>query len=87
MVDTNSNPKDVEFLIPSNDDASKSIELIVGHMCDSIKEGLAERKASKQKVEAENLKAQEKKEAKEAEEAKVAEVETEGAKAETVDKK
>ena len=84
MVDTNSNPKDVDFLIPSNDDASKSIELVVGYMCDSIKEGLAERKASKQKVEAENLKAQEKKEA---EEAKVAEVEIEDAKAETVEKK
>lgn len=47
MVDTNSNPKNIDYVIPANDDASKSIELIVGVMADAIKEGLAERKAEK----------------------------------------
>ncbi len=47
MVDTNSNPVDVDFIIPANDDASKSIEIILGHLCDSIKEGLEERKVEK----------------------------------------
>ncbi len=46
MVDTNSNP-DIDFPIPSNDDAAKSISLIVGVMTDAIKEGLTERKAEK----------------------------------------
>ena len=48
MVDTNSDPRDVDFVIPSNDDATKSIDLIVGSICDSIKEGLKERKAGKE---------------------------------------
>ena len=47
MVDTNSNPNEVDFAIPANDDASKSIELIVGIMCNAIREGLEERKADK----------------------------------------
>jgi len=47
MVDTNSNPNAVDFAIPSNDDASKSINMIVGYVTDAIKEGLTERKASK----------------------------------------
>lgn len=50
MVDTNSDPKDVEFVIPSNDDATKSIDLVVSIMADSIKEGLEERKAGKAKA-------------------------------------
>lgn len=49
MVDTNSNPKGIDFVIPSNDDASKSISKIVGIMADAIKEGLAERSAAKGK--------------------------------------
>ncbi|PIF05811.1 MAG: 30S ribosomal protein S2 [Draconibacterium sp.] len=49
MVDTNSNPEDVDFVIPANDDASQSIKLIVGVMCDAIKEGLNERKNEKDK--------------------------------------
>lgn len=49
MVDTNSNPKGVDFVIPSNDDASKSIAKVVGIMADAIKEGLSERSASKGK--------------------------------------
>ena len=47
MVDTNSDPTNVDFVIPANDDASKSIELIVGTLTEAIKEGLEERKAEK----------------------------------------
>jgi small subunit ribosomal protein S2 len=52
MVDTNSNPDDVDFVIPANDDASQSIKLIVGIMTDAIREGLNERKVEKDVVEA-----------------------------------
>ena len=44
MVDTNSNPRMVDFPIPSNDDATKSIAVILDAICGSIKEGLEERK-------------------------------------------
>jgi small subunit ribosomal protein S2 len=44
MVDTNSNPKLVDFPIPANDDATKSISVILDAICGSIKEGLEERK-------------------------------------------
>ena len=44
MVDTNSNPKLVDFPIPSNDDASKSISMIMDEVCSAIQEGLEERK-------------------------------------------
>lgn len=47
MVDTNSNPEDVDFVIPANDDASQSIKLIVGLMTDAVREGLNERKMEK----------------------------------------
>ncbi|WP_299768721.1 30S ribosomal protein S2 [uncultured Dokdonia sp.] len=47
MVDTNSDPRQVDYLIPSNDDASKSIDKIVGYVSDAVIEGLAERKAGK----------------------------------------
>ncbi|KAA3625336.1 MAG: 30S ribosomal protein S2 [Bacteroidetes bacterium] len=47
MVDTNANPNKVDFAIPANDDASKSINIIVNHMVEAIKEGLEERKSSK----------------------------------------
>lgn len=49
MVDTNSDPTDIEFPIPANDDASKSISLIVGILCQAIDEGLNERKIEKDK--------------------------------------
>ena len=49
MVDTNSDPSDIEFPIPANDDASKSISLIVGILCKAIEEGLNERKLEKDK--------------------------------------
>lgn len=47
IVDTNSNPSLVDFPIPANDDASKSISIILDVICDSIKEGLEERKSAK----------------------------------------
>ena len=49
MVDTNSDPNQVEFPIPSNDDASKSISLVVNVICESIEEGLNERKMEREK--------------------------------------
>jgi small subunit ribosomal protein S2 len=49
MVDTNSDPSDIEFPIPANDDASKSISLIIGILCQAIEEGLNERKNEKEK--------------------------------------
>lgn len=47
MVDTNSDPNQVDFPIPANDDASRSIEVITRIMTNAIKEGLAERQANK----------------------------------------
>ena len=47
IVDTNTNPNLVDFPIPANDDASKSISLIVGKMVEAIEEGLNERKLNK----------------------------------------
>jgi small subunit ribosomal protein S2 len=49
MVDTNSDPSNIDFPIPANDDASKSISLIVDILCKSIEEGLNERKMEKDK--------------------------------------
>jgi small subunit ribosomal protein S2 len=49
MVDTNSDPNGIDFVIPANDDASESIKLIVGEMCDAIAEGLGERKSEREK--------------------------------------
>ncbi|MDD6581706.1 MAG: 30S ribosomal protein S2 [Bacteroidales bacterium] len=50
IVDTNSNPNLVDFPIPANDDASKSIGVIVKAVCDAIAEGLSERKMDKDSV-------------------------------------
>ncbi|MBN2165037.1 MAG: 30S ribosomal protein S2 [Marinilabiliaceae bacterium] len=47
MVDTNSDPSHIDFIIPANDDATKSIEIVIGTMADAIQEGLSERKADK----------------------------------------
>lgn len=44
MVDTNSDPNQVDFPIPANDDAFKSIQLIIGHIGKEMEEALAERK-------------------------------------------
>lgn len=49
MVDTNSDPTTVDFPIPANDDASKSISLIIDIVCKAIEEGLSERKVEKEK--------------------------------------
>jgi len=47
IVDTNSDPNSVDFVIPANDDATKSVEVILGALCDAIKEGIEERKVEK----------------------------------------
>lgn len=52
IVDTNSNPENVDFVIPANDDASKSIDVILEACCAAIAEGLEERKAEKADAEA-----------------------------------
>jgi small subunit ribosomal protein S2 len=49
MVDTNSDPRSIDYVIPSNDDASKSIEKVLGYLTASIAEGLADKKANKDK--------------------------------------
>ena len=49
MVDTNSDPSDIDFVIPANDDAAKSISLVINIMCQALAEGLNERKAEKDK--------------------------------------
>lgn len=52
IVDTNSNPNDADFVIPANDDATKSIEVILNAVCSAIQEGIEERKVEKIDVEA-----------------------------------
>ena len=52
IVDTNSDPKNVDFIIPANDDATKSIEVILNAVCGAINEGVEERKAEKEDMEA-----------------------------------
>jgi small subunit ribosomal protein S2 len=51
MVDTNSNPEGIDFIIPANDDASQSIDLIITTMCEAIKDGLSDRKVEREKDE------------------------------------
>lgn len=62
MVDTNCDPRPIDFVIPSNDDAGKSIEAIMSEVTAAVAEGLAERKADKQ-TEKENTAEQPKAEA------------------------
>ena len=52
IVDTNSNPDNIDFVIPANDDASKSIEVILDACCAAIAEGIEERKAERVDAEA-----------------------------------
>ncbi len=52
IVDTNSNPNNIDFVIPANDDATKAIDVILGALCEAIKEGLEERKVEKADEEA-----------------------------------
>ena len=47
IVDTNSNPNNIDFVIPANDDATDSIEAILDVVCGAVAEGLEERKAEK----------------------------------------
>jgi small subunit ribosomal protein S2 len=56
MVDTNSDPRKVDFAIPSNDDATKSISKILDVVIEGIAEGLAERKSDKDKEGSEEAK-------------------------------
>lgn len=52
IVDTNSNPNGIDFVIPANDDATKSVDVILGAMVEAIQEGLEERKVEKVDTEA-----------------------------------
>lgn len=52
IVDTNSDPNVVDYLIPANDDSNKSIEVILDAVCGAIAEGVEERKAEKVDTEA-----------------------------------
>ena len=63
MVDTNSDPRGIQYIVPSNDDASKSISKIVEYISDSIQTGLEERKSEKAAEEAEVAAAEEAKKA------------------------
>ena len=47
IVDTNSDPSNIDFVIPANDDATKSVEVILDACCAAMQEGLEERKAEK----------------------------------------
>ena len=47
MVDTNSDPNNIDFVIPANDDAKDSVDVILTACCQAIAEGLEERKAEK----------------------------------------
>lgn len=76
MVDTNSDPTEVDFVVPANDDATKSIGMVVGKMTAAIKEGLEERGAAKAKAKEEKASEEVK------EEAPVAEAKAEEAKEE-----
>ena len=74
IVDTNSNPNPVDFVIPANDDASSSIEAILNVVCGAVAEGLEERKAEKaDEAQKETKKSEKKEEAPAEEEEQVAE--------------
>ena len=59
MVDTNSDPSNVDYVIPANDDASKSIDAVLSALCGAITEGLEERKIEKADSEAAEAQAEE----------------------------
>ncbi len=84
MVDTNSNPNDIDYVIPANDDATKSIEVILGAICEAINEGLQERKIEKIDTEAAGEGEEAKKERKGRATAKKERVKKEDEEAETV---
>ena len=68
MVDTNSNPDNVDFVIPANDDSAKSIEVILDACIAAINEGLEERKVEKADADAAAASQKDGNEAEEAEE-------------------
>jgi small subunit ribosomal protein S2 len=47
IVDTNSDPSNIDYVIPANDDATKSVDVILTACCSAIAEGLEERKAER----------------------------------------
>ena len=55
IVDTNSNPNGIDYVIPANDDATKSIEIILTAMVDALKEGMQERKLEKSEEDGEEM--------------------------------
>lgn len=59
MVDTNCDPNKVDFAVPANDDATKSIAIITNYITAAIAEGLAERQASREEEEAQDAEANE----------------------------
>ncbi len=67
IVDTNCDPEDVDYVIPANDDAVKTIELLVSFMADAVQEGVAKAKEQKaeEAAEAERIKKEKEQEAKE----------------------
>ena len=55
IVDTNSNPNGIDFVIPANDDATKSVDVILSAMIEAIQEGMEERKVEKVDTESEEV--------------------------------
>ena len=55
IVDTNSNPLEVDFAIPGNDDASKSVNILMSHVHEAVTRGLSERKEDKEKPSREKI--------------------------------
>jgi small subunit ribosomal protein S2 len=87
MVDTNSDPRNIDFPIPANDDASKSISLIIDFVTEAVAEGLNERKLEKDKEAAETKAKAQKKEEKKAEKKEKKEEKKEEKKAEKAEVK
>lgn len=86
MVDTNSDPREVDYVIPANDDASKSIDKVVSYMAESIVEGLSERKSDKDSKKEEKASSKDDK-AKGPKKSKAADLETEAVSSDPQDKK
>ena len=72
MVDTNSDPREVDYLIPANDDASKSVDKILSIVTSAIADGLNERKAERAEKDAKSQKPEAKAAAKPAKKAEKA---------------
>lgn len=62
IVDTNSDPQNIDFVIPANDDAAKAVDMILEFLCASIKEGLEERKVERADAKAAEEQAEDKEE-------------------------